>query len=57
VTEIVENNIFTDDKLIQLIKTNFNENDNKLFELSFKLYTSTKNNPEDFIISLDEVYK
>jgi hypothetical protein len=56
-TEIVENNIFTDDKLIELIKANFNEDDNKLFELSYKLYTSTKDNPDEFIISLDDVYK
>lgn len=29
----------------------------KLFELNYKIYTSTKNNPEEFIVDLDEVYK
>jgi hypothetical protein len=55
--EILEYNILNDDKLISLIKENFNEDDNKLFELSFKLYTLTKSNSDDFIISLDDIYK
>jgi hypothetical protein len=55
--EVVEKNIFEDDKLIELIKSNFNEDDNKLFELSFKLYTSTKANSDEFVISLDDIYK
>ena len=30
---------------------------NKLFELSYKLYCSTQDNPEDFLINLDDIYK
>ena len=50
--EITNINLFNDDNLIKLIKENFNENDNKLFELSYKLYCSTQNNSNDFLINL-----
>ena len=53
----LSNNLFNDDKLINLIKEKFDENDNELFQLSFKLYTSTQNNPEDYLINLDDIYK
>ena len=38
--EVVSNNInfFCDDQLISLIKSSFNENDMKLFELNYGLY-------------------
>ena len=56
--EVVSNNInFIDDQLICLIKSNFNQTDIKLFELNYKIYTSTKNNSDEFIVDLDEVYK
>ena len=56
--QVVSNNInFIDDQLISLIKSSFNESDMQLFELNYKIYTSTKNNPEEFIVDLDEVYK
>ena len=51
------NNILQDDKLINLIKSNFNESDLQLFELNYKIYTTCKNNLNDFIIDLDEVWK
>ena len=50
-------NIFNDDKLIRLIKEEFNENDNQLFELSFQLFNTTQNKPNDFIINLDDIWK
>ena len=50
-------NIFNDDKLIRLIKEEFNENDNHLFELSFKLFNTTHNKPNDYIIDLDNIWK
>ena len=31
-------NIFNDDKLIRLIKEEFNDNDNQLFQMSFQLF-------------------
>jgi hypothetical protein len=55
--EIVSNNIFQDDQLISLIKSNFNKSDMELFELNYKIYTIYKNNQDDFIVDLDEVYK
>ena len=50
-------NFLEDDKLIQLIKDNFNESDNELFKLSFNLFNQNYNTKNDFIINLDEVYK
>jgi phage anti-repressor protein len=50
-------NIFYDDKLLNLIKSNFNENDMELFNLNYKFYIANKNNIDDFIVDLDEVYK
>ena len=50
-------NIFNDDKLIRLIKEEFNENDNQLFQMSFQLYNSSYNKPNEYIIDLDEIYK
>jgi len=50
-------NIFKNDNLINLIKNSFNDDDNKLFTLSFKLYSSTKDNPDDFLINFDDIYK
>ena len=29
----------------------------QLFDLNYKIYTTYKNNPDDFIVDLDEVYK
>jgi len=57
---IVENNnlsIRDDDQLISLIKSSFNESDMKLFALNYKIYTANKNNLDDFIVDLDEVWK
>jgi hypothetical protein len=50
-------NIFENANLINLIKNSFNDDDNKLFTLSFKLYSSTKDNPDDFLINFDDIYK
>jgi hypothetical protein len=47
-------NIFEDNELINLIKQVFNETDNKLFELSFKLYNMNYNNSNKYIIDLVE---
>jgi hypothetical protein len=57
--QIVEsnNNFLNDDQLISLIKSNFNKDDMKLFELNYKLYIENKNNPDGFIVNFDEVYK
>ena len=55
--EIQQQNSIFDDKLINLIKENFNETDNELFKLSYQLYVSSYNNQNDFIISLDDIYK
>jgi hypothetical protein len=49
--------LFKDDKLISIIKENFDNEDNKLFELSFNLHMNSQNNPNDFIIDLDNIYK
>ena len=50
-------NILQDDQLISLIKSSFNESDMELFELNYKIYTANKNNLDDFIVDLDEVWK
>ena len=50
-------NIFNDDNLIRLIKEEFNNNDNQLFQMSFKLFNISHNKPNDYIIDLDDVYK
>jgi hypothetical protein len=50
-------NIFNDDKLIRLIKEEFNENDNQLFQMSFQLFNISHDKPNDYIIDLDNVYK
>ena len=50
-------NIFNDDNLIRLIKEEFNENDNQLFQMSFQLYNSSYNKPNDYIIDLDNIWK
>ena len=50
-------NILDDDVLIKLIKETFNNDDMKLFELNYKIYKSNKNNLDDFIINLDEIYE
>jgi hypothetical protein len=55
-TELTKYHIYNDDKLIKLIKENFNNDDNQLFTLSFKLFNETQNNSEDFIIDLNEIY-
>ena len=55
--EIQQQNSIFDDKLINLIKENFSEEDNELFKLSYQLYVSSYNNQNDFIISLDDIYK
>lgn len=51
------NDLLLDDKLIQLIKENFNETDNELFKMSFNLFNQNYNSKDDFIINLDDVYK
>ena len=51
------NNLFNDDKLIQLIKENFNDDDNQLFKLSFNMYVNSQNNIDDFIVNFDDIYK
>jgi hypothetical protein len=50
-------NIFNDDKLIRLIKEEFNDNDNQLFKMSFQLYNISHNKPNDYIIDLDDIWK
>jgi hypothetical protein len=50
-------NIFNDDNLIRLIKEEFNDSDNQLFQMSFQLYNSSYNKPNDYIIDLDDIYK
>jgi hypothetical protein len=57
--QIVEsnNNFLNDDQLISLIKSSFNESDMKLFEFNYKIYTTNKNNLDDFSVDLDEVWK
>jgi hypothetical protein len=56
-SDLIEYNFLNDDKLINLIKENFNTDDNELFTLSFKLYTNSQTNLINFIIDLDDVYK
>ena len=51
------NNNWYNDQLISLIKQNFNESDIQLFELNYKFYITNKNNPNEFTIDFDEVYK
>ena len=50
-------NIYYDDKLLILIKTNFNKDDMELFDLNYKFYIANKNNIDDFIVDFNEVYK
>ena len=45
-----------DDQLISLIRSNFNESDMKLFELNYKIYIANKNNPEEFIVDLGDIW-
>ena len=54
---IAINNVLEDDQLINLIKENFNENDMQLFNLNYKFYIANKNNPNDFIVDLAEVWE
>ena len=49
--------IYHNDKLINLIKENFNEDDHQLFEMSFKLFNKTQTNPNEFIINFDDIYE
>ena len=56
-TQIESKNILQDDKLISLIKSNFNKDDIKLFELNYRLYIENKNNPNGFHVNFDDVYK
>jgi hypothetical protein len=56
-TQIESQNILQDDQLISLIKENFNKDDMQLFELNYKIYIANKNNLDNFIVDLDEVYK
>ena len=51
------NNFLNDDQLISLIKSNFNKDDMKLFELNYKFYIANKNNPNDFIVDLNDVWE
>ena len=53
----INNNIMNDDKLINLIKEKFSKEDMELFKLFFNIYKAFKNNKEDFIVDLDEVYE
>jgi DNA polymerase III psi subunit len=46
-----------DDKLISLIKSNFNESDMNIFELNYKFYIANKNNLNDFLVDFDEVWR
>jgi hypothetical protein len=55
-TLIESRNILQDDQLISLIKSNFNKDDMQLFDLNYKIYTTNKNNLNDFIVDFDEVY-
>jgi len=48
--------IFEDDNLINLIKEELNEDDNKLFKMSYQLYNISYNKPNEYIINLDDVY-
>jgi hypothetical protein len=50
-------NIFSGDKLIRLIKDEFNDDDNQLFQMIFKLFNTTHNKPNDYIINFDDIYK
>ena len=56
-TVTVNNNILQDDNLINLIKSNFNKDDMQLFELNYKFYITNKNNPNEFIVNLEEIFK
>ena len=56
-TLTINNNILLDDQLISLIKSNFNKDDMQLFDLNYKIYTTNKNNLNDFIVDFDEVWK
>jgi hypothetical protein len=56
-TLIESRNILQDDQLINLIKSNFNKDDMQLFDLNYKIYTTNKNNLNDFIVDFDEVWK
>jgi hypothetical protein len=56
-TLIESRNILQDDQLINLIKSNFNKDDMQLFDLNYKIYTTHKNNLNDFIVDFDEVWK
>ena len=43
--------------MIELIKENFNNEDNILFELSYEMYIKTKDKPDNFVIDFDKIYK
>ena len=49
--------LYNDDKLIRLIKDNFNDTDNQLFKMSFELFSTTQTKPDDFIINFDDIYE
>ena len=55
--EIQQINLLSDDKLINLIKEQFTDQENELFKLSYQLYVSSYNNQNDFIVNLDDIYK
>jgi hypothetical protein len=54
---IPKTNILDDDNLVNLIKTEFNENDMHLFNLNYKIYKEYKTNSNPFIVDLEVVYK
>lgn len=53
----MSSNFLENDKLVQLIKANFNDSDNELFKLSFNLFNKNYNNQNDFIVDFEDIYK
>lgn len=53
----LSNETLEDDDMIKLIKENFNETEMELFKLNYHIYTENKNNPDNYIVKLDKVYK
>jgi hypothetical protein len=56
-SKLIETNIYNDDKLIELIKSTFNETDLEIFIISYNLYKQSKEINNDYFIDFDKIYK
>ena len=54
--QLKQYNIFNDTNLLNIIKEKFDDSDNMLFEMSYKLYQLSNNTTEKYVIDLDEIY-